>query len=58
LAAFTSFGSASLWLSTGGAPAGDAARLSLRRWGRVRGSDPITPGSGSVLISTHHGARI
>jgi hypothetical protein len=55
-AAFATAGSAALWLSTGGAPAGEAARLSLRRWGLVRGSDPMTPGLGSVLMSTHHGA--
>lgn len=34
----------SLSLVSGGAPLGRATRLSLRRWGRVRGSDPMTPG--------------
>jgi hypothetical protein len=47
-AAFTTAGSCA-WVSMGGAPAG-AARFSLRRWGRVRGRDPITPGLGCLLI--------
>src|SRR5262249_18011136 len=53
-AALTTAGS---WacVSTGGAPAG-AGRLSLRRWGRVRGRDPITPGFGSSLMDVNHGA--
>src|SRR6185437_6292767 len=47
-AAVTTSGSCA-WLSRGGAPAG-AGRFALRRWGRVRGSDPITPGLGSSLM--------
>jgi hypothetical protein len=47
-AAFTTAGSCA-WVSMGGAPAG-AGRFSLRRWGRVRGRDPITPGLGCLLI--------
>jgi hypothetical protein len=49
-AALATAGSTARWVSTGGAPTGGAARLALRRWGRVRGRDPITPGLGSGLM--------
>jgi hypothetical protein len=44
------------FVGAGLAPAG-AGRLSLRRCGRDRGRDPITPGSGSLLMATNHVAR-
>jgi hypothetical protein len=55
VAALTTAGS---WAcaATGGAPVG-AGRLLLRRWGRVRGRDPITPGSGSSVMRPNHGAQ-
>jgi hypothetical protein len=49
LAALTTSGSCAC-VSSGGAGAG-AGRFSLRRWGRDRGRDPITPGLESSLIA-------